>query len=132
MDVFSFGLILYEILVEQRGFPSAMSTTVIMRKELNRQRRDCPGIPTRLHKDLQEVISHIWVSVATKRPRMETHWKRIGGVGFTLLPGVKVNFIPLTQENSSALSLHRFVIRSMDFEGRNSGQWRKSWLPTKS
>jgi hypothetical protein len=102
-DVFSFGLILYEILVEQRVFPPTMSTAVIMRKALSDQPRDHPGIPTRLHKGPQEVISRSWISVATKRPPMETYWKRMREVGFNLLPGVEVNCIPLTQESSSVL-----------------------------
>jgi hypothetical protein len=52
-DVFSFGLILYEILVEQKVFPSTMSTAVMMWKALSDQPRDRPEIPTRLHKVLQ-------------------------------------------------------------------------------
>jgi serine/threonine protein kinase len=96
MDVFSFGLILYEILFEQKVFPSALSNAVIVRKAPSDKPRDRRTIPTTLHTILPEAISRSWVSVATKRPPMETHWKRMREVGFKLFPGVEVQFLALT------------------------------------
>jgi serine/threonine protein kinase len=95
-DVFSFALILYEILFEKKVFPQTMSAAVIMRKTLSDKPRDRPVIPSTTHKILQEVISRSWGSMATKRTPMETHWKRMREVDFKLLPDVEVHFFPIT------------------------------------
>jgi hypothetical protein len=71
-----------------------MGAARIMRKMSDRP-RDRPMIPVKVHKILQEVICRSWIPTAHKRLSMETHWKRMRDVGFKLLPGVEVSFIPL-------------------------------------
>jgi hypothetical protein len=95
-DVFSFGLIVFEILCGQKVFSPTMSAAAIMRKAQSDRPKDRPMISSRLHKVLQEMICRSWVSAATKRQPMETHWKRMRDVGFKLLPGVEVKFLPHT------------------------------------
>jgi hypothetical protein len=96
-DVFSFGLILFELLFGQKVFPSTMSAAVIMRKALSDKPRDRPMIPNKTHKILQEIISRSWASTTIKRPPMDSHWKRMREVGFKLFPDIAVDFSPLTQ-----------------------------------
>jgi serine/threonine protein kinase len=93
-DVFSFGLLLFEILFDQKVFPSTMSTAAIMRKMQSDRARDRPMVRTNVHKILQEIISRSWVPSAAKRPSMEMLWNRMRDVGFDLFPGVVVTFIP--------------------------------------
>jgi serine/threonine-protein kinase len=96
-DVFSFGLILFEILFGLKVFPLSISAVLIMRKALSDKPRDRPVISNTTHKILQEMISRSWVSTAAKRPPMEIHWERMRAVGFKLFPDVEVDFLPLTQ-----------------------------------
>jgi hypothetical protein len=53
VDVYAFGLILYEILVGESVFRKGASAEVIMTKHMNNWR---PKIPTRIHGNVQDLI----------------------------------------------------------------------------
>jgi serine/threonine protein kinase len=89
-DVFSFGLILYELLFCSRVFPASMSAAVIMRRAMSTRPSDRPKIPPGIHAVLREMIIRCWIATTTKRPTMEDLWKRMREVGFRLFPDLEV------------------------------------------
>jgi serine/threonine protein kinase len=101
-DVFSFGLIVYELLCSQKIFPSTMSAATIMRRAMSTRTSDRPMIPDSLHPILRELMSRSWIPTATKRPSLDTLWKRMRGARFKLFPTVEVVFLPLNTENGSS------------------------------
>jgi hypothetical protein len=92
-DVFTFGLILYEIVCDHKVFPSTMSAAVIMRRAMSCRPSDRPVIPSDTHPVLRELISRSWIPIAQKRPSFETLWKRMRDCGFKLFPAADVHFV---------------------------------------
>jgi hypothetical protein len=95
-DVFSFGLIVYELLFGSRVFPSSISPAVIMRRSRSALPSDRPKIPNDVHPVLREMIMRCWVALAAQRPSMDDLWKRMREVGFRLFPCLEVKFVPHT------------------------------------
>jgi hypothetical protein len=93
-DVFSFGLIVYEILCEQRVFPSSTSATMIIRRAVSTRASDRPMIPDNIHSIRRELMTRSWVPTARRRPSLQTLWKRMRGQRFNLFPSVKAVFVP--------------------------------------
>jgi serine/threonine protein kinase len=91
-DVFSFGLILYELLTSQKVFSSNMSAAVIMRLAMSSRPTDRPKLPDHIHSVLQELITRSWIPTAQKRPTMENLWKSMKAVKFKLFPDVDIAF----------------------------------------
>jgi serine/threonine protein kinase len=91
-DVFSFGLILHELLSGQKTFPTSMSAATIMRKALSSR----PTIPDRVYPILRELISRNWHASMHKRPTVDILWKRHQDVKFQLFPSVTVILTPLS------------------------------------
>jgi hypothetical protein len=102
-DIFSFGLIVYELLCGPKVFPSTMSAATIMRRAMSTRASDRPVIPDSLHPILRELMSRSWIPTATKRPSFETLWKRMRGARFKLFPAIDVHFssLPNTKELQS-------------------------------
>jgi hypothetical protein len=96
-DVFSFALILYEILFGQKVFPPSMSAAVIMRRAMSGRPWDRPTIHRDLHPVLCEVIQRSWNASVEKRPDFEWMWTRLREVGFTVFSDVEVRFTPLSR-----------------------------------
>jgi serine/threonine-protein kinase len=92
-DVFSFGLIVYEIISGHKVFPSSMSAAVIMRRAMSSRPSDRSVIPSDVSPLVRELISRSWVSVSQKRPSFEALWKRMRDMNFKLFPGADVCFI---------------------------------------
>jgi serine/threonine protein kinase len=65
IDVFSFGLICYEILVGSGVFPESMAIFPIMRQLM---KGDMPPIPERCGKFMQRLISRCWSLDPESRP----------------------------------------------------------------
>jgi flagellar hook-basal body complex protein FliE len=94
-DVFSFGLILYEIISDgMKIFPSTMSAATIMRRAMSTRASDRPLIPDTVHPVLRELMSRAWVPMPSKRASLEILWKRMRGARFKLFPDVEVSFYP--------------------------------------
>jgi serine/threonine protein kinase len=91
-DVFSFGLILYELLTHQRVFPSAMAAPMIMRRVSRIGPKDRPTIPSFIHPVLRELITRSWNPAKEERLRMDILWEHMREVGFQLFPNVEVTF----------------------------------------
>jgi hypothetical protein len=96
-DVFSFTLILFEIIFEQKVFVVGMQTTDVMQKStgLNRkqfQSGQRPDIPTTIHPILEELILRGWSQQVSDRPRFEEIWRKLHGVEFRVLENVEVQF----------------------------------------
>jgi serine/threonine protein kinase len=65
VDVFSFGLILYEILCDKQAFSSGLSPTVVMRMVLREER---PPIPEGFPQWVINLIKHCWDNNPDYRP----------------------------------------------------------------
>jgi hypothetical protein len=68
IDVFSFALILFEILFGEKVFPESLSDGDVFREALRSHR---PLIKTTLHQILQELISRGWSTESDQRPTFE-------------------------------------------------------------
>jgi hypothetical protein len=91
-DVYSFGLILHELLFGIRVFPSSMPAAMIMRRSMSSRTTDRPKIPNDVHPVLREMITRCWVPIAAKRPAIEDLWKRMQGMKFNLFLGVEIEY----------------------------------------
>jgi serine/threonine protein kinase len=93
-DVFSFALILYEILCVQRVFPPTCSAAVIMRRAMSAKAADRPVIPAGWHPILRELVAKGWVPAPSKRATFGAMWKRLRDVRFEIFPTVAIVFTP--------------------------------------
>lgn len=73
-DVYSFGMVLWEILTEQEPFPG-YSKQKLIQQIVNESYR--PGIPSTVHEDLQMMMMSCWNVDPTKRPNMATILKNL-------------------------------------------------------
>jgi serine/threonine-protein kinase len=100
-DVFSFGLILFEIVCGHRVFPSNMSTAVIMRRVMSARPGDRAVIPSSVGPVIRDLILRSWVPLAQKRPTIEALWKQMRDAGFKLFPSVDVRLIAADSESKA-------------------------------
>jgi serine/threonine protein kinase len=100
-DVFSFALILFEMLFGSKVFPASLSAAIIMRRAMGSNRGqlkagDRPVIGNTAHRLLQEMISRGWSQRPDKRPTFEEMWMKLQEVGFKVFLSVEVQFFPGT------------------------------------
>jgi serine/threonine-protein kinase len=93
-DVFSFGLILYEIVTGRKVFPLTMSAAVIMGRVMGARPEDRSEIPADVSPVIGDLISRSWVPTAQKRPSFEDLWKQMRDCECKLFPGVSISFVP--------------------------------------
>jgi serine/threonine protein kinase len=84
VDVFSFGLILYEILVGSPVFPSSMQPFPVMRKLLEGK---MPPIPDKCGTVIQNLISRCWSLDPAKRPSFGEIFNAFQSHHFDIFPG---------------------------------------------
>jgi serine/threonine protein kinase len=90
-DVFTFGLILYEILALKPVFePKADPPFSVIRRL---RARDFPLIPAEWGTLLAELISRCWQNDPTERPSFKEIFGVIEAAQFAIVPGEKVNEI---------------------------------------
>jgi hypothetical protein len=94
-DVFSFGLILYELLCGGKVFPTTSSAATIMRKAMSNKPRDRPVIPRTMHPLLREIISLSWNATPSKRPTFDWIWQKMREIQFQFFEDATVNMMPL-------------------------------------
>jgi serine/threonine protein kinase len=81
-DVFSIGLILYEIVSGQRVFPSTLSPGMIWRRAQDPKPGARPVIPRSVHDVLKSCIQRCWVPDPARRPKLVDVWKQLREVRF--------------------------------------------------
>jgi serine/threonine-protein kinase len=65
VDVFAFGLILYELVVGEKAFPLSLSTGVVMKRMIMGQR---PSIPQTVNPNVSHLITPCWAPQPENRP----------------------------------------------------------------
>jgi serine/threonine protein kinase len=84
VDIFSFGLILYEILAGAAVFPVSMTPFQIMRQVL---KGDMPSIPERFGEFMQNLIPRCWSMDSQSRPSFEDIFLELQSRDFNIFPG---------------------------------------------
>jgi serine/threonine protein kinase len=84
-DVFSFGLILYELLVGQSAFPEDLTQHGIAIRIINNER---PVIPKSLSEHTQELMMECWAEEPDDRPSFDEIVARLAEMKFKVMPNV--------------------------------------------
>jgi serine/threonine protein kinase len=90
VDVFSFALILYEILVGQPVFPPTHSPNQIMRRVFTGVRAD---FPSNMNDEVKLLISRGWAEKPSGRPTFGEILSDLRRIHFKILPGVKTDAV---------------------------------------
>jgi serine/threonine protein kinase len=86
-DVFSFGMILHEIIVGMPGFAKERPRRFILKKVVGEGYR--PPIPNSIAPDVAELITDCWAQRPDDRPGFWQILKRLKKMDFKLMPDVK-------------------------------------------
>jgi hypothetical protein len=102
-DVFSFGLVLYEILTRKPVFrPSELPFPVIRRLRI----RDLPGLPMEHGRLMQDLIRKCWESDPEKRPSFQEIFTGFKTANFAILP------------SADRIQIGEFCAAVLEWEGR--------------
>jgi serine/threonine protein kinase len=85
-DVFSFGLILFEIVTGAPAFPQHLQKLEIACRVAVRKKR--PDIPDFVLPPVAELISDCWVDDPDERPPFEEIVERLAAMEFNVIPNV--------------------------------------------
>jgi serine/threonine protein kinase len=84
VDVWAFGLILFEILTGSPVFPISLSPFDVIRKLQNQNR---PFIPIRCGEYMDGLIRRCWSDDASSRPTFDEILREFQACGFAIVPG---------------------------------------------
>jgi serine/threonine protein kinase len=87
VDVYSFSLILYELLVGERVFPSTIASGDLMRRVLSGVR---PKLPKSMRSTVKDIISRGWSVKPGKRRMFDKIFDLLDGIHFKLTSRVDV------------------------------------------
>jgi serine/threonine protein kinase len=90
VDVFSVGLIIYEMLTGHEVFSSELSAAALRDKTQSRER---PPIPDSMKREVGQLIERCWDSDPTKRPSIGGVWHILKQMNFAIIDGVDSNYI---------------------------------------
>jgi serine/threonine protein kinase len=82
VDIFSFGLIMYEILTGEEVFSSELSAADLRRKTLSMER---PGIPGNVKREAAKLIEQCWDKEPSQRPLAGTVWQKLNSINFEIV-----------------------------------------------
>jgi serine/threonine protein kinase len=85
VDIFAFGLILYELIVGQKAFPLSLSTTAVMKRVILDQR---PKIPETVDLRVRQIISQCWSVRLEDRPRASEVLEQFAAFDFKIFADV--------------------------------------------
>jgi serine/threonine protein kinase len=85
-DVFSFGIILCELLARQPGFSLDLLPCQLMKMVVEDRAR--PTIPAFVNKEIRRLIGDCWKQKADKRPSFEDILERLEEMDFKITTGV--------------------------------------------
>jgi serine/threonine protein kinase len=88
VDVYSFGLILYEICAGNGVFSSPKNETSRLKLYVDLQKGNPPPIPDSVLPVASTLIAECWAASASKRPSFSQIRKRLQEIDFKILPGV--------------------------------------------
>jgi serine/threonine-protein kinase 11 len=92
-DVFSFGLIGFELVAIARVFPASMAAATIMRKVMNARRDDRPKMPGNVPSTLSDLIQRCWVPLPSKRPTFADILIQMNKLEFRFFPDVSLRLM---------------------------------------
>jgi serine/threonine protein kinase len=90
VDVFSVGLVIYEILTGEEVFSSELSVADLRRKTSSWDR---PSIPGSMKREIEQLIERCWDSDPSKRPSIGEIWHIVRQMRFGIIEGVDCNYI---------------------------------------
>jgi serine/threonine protein kinase len=85
-DVFSFGLIIFELLAGEPAFSANLTAFAAAKELLFGKTR--PEIPKWIGIGMRELIEECWAQNPDERPSFEDIFERLQGMAFRVMPGV--------------------------------------------
>jgi serine/threonine protein kinase len=110
VDIFSFGLVLYEILVGSPVFPLSMAARPVMKCILN---SDMPKIPSTCGEMMQKLIKRCWSMNPGDRPSFDDIFAEFQANNFDIVPG------------ANAITIRDYARGILAWEARRDSAQRK-------
>jgi mitogen-activated protein kinase kinase kinase 7 len=90
IDVFSFALIVYEVLVGTPVFPPSLTPIQILARVVSGKRAD---IPATVPPFLTSLITRCWSGDPSRRPGFDDIFDELTEIDFQILPNVHINVV---------------------------------------